>query len=503
MNIFAKILVVDDEVMVTKTLKTLLKLEGYSNVFTFNSPKEAVEWLETNECSVIISDFIMPDMNGIEFLIKAKELYPDTTQILLTGYADKENAIRAINEVGIFKYVEKPWNNDDIIINIKNGIERTDLKNRLKSKIKELEELNKNLEFIVEERTKELKTTLDKLDTIIKNLSDGLIVLNSNNLIEQANSASFEILKTDALEGKNFFELLINEKGLKTSLSLGQTLYLKDFSVVDYNKNITVPVELSLSKIKLNNEIKTVVLIRDVTSQKENERLKDDFIATLTHDLRTPVLASLNGLDFALNGTLGELNPKQAELFSVMKKSTEDMLGLVNVLLEVYRYESGKMHLVKTDFNIKELINDCINQLSPLAVKTNLEFDCSKVDDFIINADKSEIKRVLFNIIGNAIKHSFKNGKILIKTEVKDKDIRISVQDFGEGLSEEDLSGLFNKFSRGTNKKRLPSTGLGLYLSRQIVEAHNGEIGAIGEVNKGATFTFELKGAIKPRKAAV
>ena len=148
MDIFAKILVLDDEVMVTKTLKTLLKLEGYSNVFTFNRPIDAVNWLKENNCSVIISDFIMPDMNGIEFLIKAKELHPDTTQILLTGYADKENAIKAINEVGIFKYIEKPWNNDDIILNIKNGIERTNLKVQLKNKIEELEILNrKNLKF--------------------------------------------------------------------------------------------------------------------------------------------------------------------------------------------------------------------------------------------------------------------------------------------------------------------------------------------------------------------
>ncbi|MDO5437103.1 MAG: response regulator, partial [bacterium] len=270
MDIFAKILVVDDEVMVTKTLKTLLKLEGYNNVFTFNAPSEAVEWLKTNKCSVIISDFIMPEMNGIEFLRKAKELDSDTTQILLTGYADKENAIRAINEVGIFKYIEKPWNNDDIILNIKDGIDRTNLKTPLKNKIEELEVLNKNLENIVAKRTEELKTANDKLETVIKNLSEGLVVLNSNNLIEQANLASYKILKVEdeELNGKNFFELLINEKNAKTKLEAGETLYLKDFSVVDYNKNLTSPVELSMSKISLEGEDKTIVLIRDVTSQK-------------------------------------------------------------------------------------------------------------------------------------------------------------------------------------------------------------------------------------------
>lgn len=505
MDIFAKILVVDDEVMVTKTLKTLLKLEGYNNVFTFNAPSEAVEWLKTNKCSVIISDFIMPEMNGIEFLRKAKELDSDTTQILLTGYADKENAIRAINEVGIFKYIEKPWNNDDIILNIKNGIERTNLKTQLKNKIEELEVLNKNLENIVAKRTEELKTANDKLETVIKNLSEGLVVLNSNNLIEQANLASYKILKVEdeELNGKNFFELLINEKNAKTKLEAGETLYLKDFSVVDYNKNLTSPVELSMSKISLEGEDKTIVLIRDVTSQKENERLKDDFIATLTHDLRTPVLASLNALDFALKGTLGELNGELTNLFTTMKRSTEDMLGLVNVLLEVYRYESNKMHLAKTDFNLTELIKDCVEELKPLSDKNGLVIK-TDFKEAVINADKSEIKRVLFNILGNAVKHSFENGEIIIKTEIEnDTDIKVSIRDFGEGLSKEDLEGLFKKFQRGTSKKRLPSTGLGLYLSRQIIEAHNGSIEASGEEGKGATFTFMLKNALRPDKAVL
>ena len=497
MDIFAKILVLDDEVMVTKTLKTLLKLEGYNNVFAFNNPNEAVDWLKDNNCTVIVSDFIMPDMNGIEFLIKAKELNPDATQILLTGYADKENAIRAINEVGIFKYIEKPWNNDDIILNIKNGIERTNLKIQLRNKINELEDLNKNLENLVEKRTQELKTSNNKLETIIKNLSEGLVVLSSNNSIEQFNDAAVQILKNKDLKNKNFYELVINEKDQKIKLEKGQTLYLKDFSVIDYENNATCPVELSLSKIDLSDEIKTVVLIRDVTIQYENERLKDDFIATLTHDLRTPVLASLNGLDFALKGTLGELNEDLKKLFSTMKRSTEDMLGLVNVLLEVYRYESGKMHLVKTEFNIKNLIEDCIEELKPLSTKNNLVFDFMGVDNVSVKADKSEIKRVLFNILGNAIKHSFDNGQIIIKTEVDDKDIKVSIQDFGEGLSKEDIEGLFKKFQRGNNKKRLPSTGLGLYLSRQIIEAHQGTIEAQGEINKGAKFTFTLKNAVQ------
>ena len=120
-----KLVVVDDEKIVTSAFSTLLKVEGFSDAHFFNSPLEALEFLKENTPDIIISDFLMPEMNGLEFLAEAKNLHPEVSRILLTGYADKENAIRAINEVGLYRYIEKPWNNDDLIINIKNGIERS------------------------------------------------------------------------------------------------------------------------------------------------------------------------------------------------------------------------------------------------------------------------------------------------------------------------------------------------------------------------------------------
>ena len=236
MLITGKIVIVDDEDMVIKTLKTLLKIEGFSNVDIFNNPDDALKFIENNPVDLIISDFIMPKMNGIEFLSKAKKIHPDTTQILLTGYADKENAIRAINELGIFKYIEKPWGNDDIILNIKNGIERTRLKEQLKNKIEELEiankklnEYSKTLEDKVEERTRDLNVSNIKLNTIIENLSDALILFNSNNKIVQVNGQAKKLFcanENDELKGKNFFEIIINEKDKK--LKKGETV-LRDF----------------------------------------------------------------------------------------------------------------------------------------------------------------------------------------------------------------------------------------------------------------------------------
>ena len=509
MEICGKIVLVDDEVMVTRTLETLLKLEGLKDTESFNDPLEALEYLKINQCELIISDFIMPKMEGIEFLSRAKKLplQEDTTQILLTGYADKENAIKAINEVGIFKYIEKPWNNDDLVLNIKNAIERTNLKRALKEKIiqlkkanDELEEYSKNLEALVQKRSKELYESREKLNAIFTNCADGIVTFKKDYVINSLNQAACELFGTGEkdLLNKNFFELIINEKNQRheNPFKSKNPVFLRNFCLVNYKNNTKIPIEISLAKIESDKDDFVVAVIRNVSYQKENERLRDDFIATLTHDLRTPLLAAISGLDFMLKGTLGEISEKQKELVFAMKKSNEDMLGLTNALLEVYRYEAGKIFLCKTRFCVNKLIKDCAKELEVLFKQNNTEiiFDFEN-EELMINADKNEIRRVISNLLGNAIKHGGENTKVIVKSQKIGKDAQISVEDNGVGLSKEDQMKLFKRFSQGTSKKRSCSTGLGLYLSRRIVEAHNGSIWVESEVDKGSKFIFNLKNA--------
>jgi PAS domain S-box-containing protein len=463
----AKILITDDEKMVLKTLNMLLNIEGFKNVECFENPIAALKYLKTNKVDLIISDFIMPQINGIEFLAEAKKMWPETTEILLTGYADKENAIKAINEVGIYKYIEKPWDNTNLIINIKNGIERSQLKQQVKDKIKELEDLNASLEKTVQERTLDLSKTNLKLSTIIGSCADGILIFDENYKIQLANKATEEMygLSEKDICGKNFFEMVINEKNQKFEEFLQERsgIYLRDFYLIDYKNEKKIPIEINIAPVFDSENSFFIASVRNVAAQKENEILKDDFITTLTHDLRTPLLAAISGLDFLLKRTLGELSEKQEVMLSTMKKSNEDMLGLVNALLEVYRYESGKLFLSKEQFCLNELVKDCKNTLLPLLSEKSLgvEFDLeNKNGDFIINADKHELKRVILNLLGNAIKLSEDNSKIIISTEKNDKDVLLSVQDFACGLSEEDCKELFKRFSQGTSKKRACSTGL-------------------------------------------
>jgi len=132
------IIIVDDEDMVLKSLKNLLELETNYKVQTFTSARSALEYLKDNNTDVVVSDYLMPEMNGMTFLAHVRDLNPEITRIILTGYADKENAIKAINEVGLFQYIEKPWDNDDFMIILRNGVEKKSLMNKLREKIQEI-----------------------------------------------------------------------------------------------------------------------------------------------------------------------------------------------------------------------------------------------------------------------------------------------------------------------------------------------------------------------------
>ena len=148
------IAIVDDEEMVLTSLRSFLTLETEYNISTYESPLEALEYIKRESVNLVISDYLMPNMNGIEFLSKVREVKPQIPRIILTGYADKENAIKAINTVGLYQYIEKPWNNDDLLIILRNALEKQKLLSKLDSKIAEINRAYSELQGLQNEIVK-------------------------------------------------------------------------------------------------------------------------------------------------------------------------------------------------------------------------------------------------------------------------------------------------------------------------------------------------------------
>ena len=151
---YQTIVIVDDEDMVLTSLNSFLSLETEYEVKTFTSAQDALDFIKDNEVDLVVSDYLMPEMDGISFLAEVKKIKPEVPRIILTGYADKENAIKAINDVGLFQYIEKPWDNDDLLIIFRNGLEKQRLMRKLEEKIGQINNAYGELQKLQQEIVK-------------------------------------------------------------------------------------------------------------------------------------------------------------------------------------------------------------------------------------------------------------------------------------------------------------------------------------------------------------
>jgi DNA-binding NtrC family response regulator len=142
------VVIVDDEEMVITSIRAFLTLETEYDIHGFTDPEAAAKFLETHPVDVVVSDYLMPKMNGIQLLGRAKQLQPEAARVLLTGHADKQSAIQAINEVGLFQYLEKPWDNEQLLLVVQSAIERTQLFRSLREKIAELDNAHGSLKDV-------------------------------------------------------------------------------------------------------------------------------------------------------------------------------------------------------------------------------------------------------------------------------------------------------------------------------------------------------------------
>jgi len=144
----ASVLIVDDEEMVITSVRAYLQLETDYEIHGFTQPEQAIKHLESNQVDIAVSDYLMPRISGIQFLARAKQLQPEASRVLLTGHADKQSAIQAINDVGLYQYVEKPWENAQLLLIIQNGIERAKLLRQLREKVSELDSAHSSLKNV-------------------------------------------------------------------------------------------------------------------------------------------------------------------------------------------------------------------------------------------------------------------------------------------------------------------------------------------------------------------
>lgn len=233
---------------------------------------------------------------------------------------------------------------------------------------------------------------------------------------------------------------------------------------------------------------------KEISHEKEIQKLKDQFVFIAAHELRTPVTAISWGLENAIESGKETLDKTTLETLQNVQKSNSRLIDLIDDLLNVARIDAGTIKIEKKEIDIESIIEETIKEMNSLFKSKNVKVSFDKKGIDKINTDPNRLKQVLINLLTNATKYNKENGSIDITISKEDDYYQISVKDTGIGIKEEDMDKLFKKFSRIQDKKTqdVEGTGLGLFVTKEIVSKLGGKIDAESKYNEGSTFRFTL-----------
>jgi len=378
-----------------------------------------------------------------------------------------------------------------------------------------------------------LKEASQKERAIVQNASDVICSIDARGHFSAVNPASLPVFgyTPDEMFGKIFVDFIFTDdkrnvvdaveklKNSAESEPIEARMIKKDGMLIDTLWSATwSPSEKAL-----------FCVIHDITERKEAERMKQEVVAMITHDLRTPLSTIRNFHEMLATGLLGELTEKANKMLALADRNASRMLSLINDLLDVEKIKAGMMELEKDDVSASKVLEQTAQSLSPLAAESGISIVCAQRtvrstpsthgnvrstpcvdlsgseddhssskktddDDLIFHVDEDKISRVVTNLVSNAIKFSPRDSSITLGAESINGKVLISIQDQGRGIPQDKLANIFDRFQQVTAQDHSKSggSGLGLAICKAIVELHGGEISVESEEGKGSTFKFSI-----------
>lgn len=377
-----------------------------------------------------------------------------------------------------------------------------------KNTLDSMDELNQNqLDVLaaLADKEREITDQKDRLSLIIESIADGLIVLNQEGELSMINDVALKMLgqkRRDVmgLEYKKFLHFM-DDREVEQEIDLLEPVYAEG-KVLDSVQHLVlvasmdkmIPVGLSVAPLKNeeNEVIATVIIFRDETEERRQDQMKSDFVSVASHQLRTPLTA------IKWNASLLEdlpLDDEHQQVLKDIKDSTERMITLVGSLLDLSRIERNAdidMHV--TEFNLIEMVEDAVKENKISAKSRGVTFATEMPQDFKFKGDKNKLFQVINNLVSNAAKYSKENTEVQIRFKKTQSQIVLEVEDQGIGIPNHQQDRIFKKFFRADNaiKQKAEGNGIGLYLAKSYVEAHNGLLTFISIENKGTTFVITL-----------
>ncbi len=477
------VLVVDDEFGIREGCRRILTEEGFE-VTTANDGLEALEiFNREGKYSVALVDLLMPRLGGLELIKRLNALDPDLLQIIITAHATIDTAVEGTKQ-GAYSYLPKPFTPDELLLTIRNGLERQ----ALALEAKRLREER-------ERRLLEVASERSRCNTILKCISDGLLVINLEKLIVLRNNAAAHILpkasrqsvpfSLSELESPKIEELidgvLVQEPGpriVSQELTIGQNTYMVNVSpVIDPGGETSG----------------AVAVFRDITELKKLENAKSMFVSMVAHELKNPLAAAEGWLNLLLSKSV-ENNPEEER--HMIERSyirVKTLRTLVSELLSLTAIETGRFQLRRTNVKVAGIVRSVVEAARERAAGKGIELTVNELapeKEKTALADKDALLLIFSNLIDNAIKYTPEHGKVSVRVTQNGMYVSATVEDSGIGMSPEELDKIFDEFYRVKNEYTadIPGTGLGLSLVKRLIELHQGQIHAESAPGKGSIF---------------
>lgn len=361
------------------------------------------------------------------------------------------------------------------------------------------------------EAEKKLRRTEEKFQLLVSGVRDyAIFMLDLKGNVASWNEGAERIkgYKAEEIVGRHFSCFYIDEdihsdkpsRELEEAIASGRC---EDEGLRKRKDGSTFWADVIISAVK--DETGKIIgfskVTRDITVRKQAEeamdklmRQREDFVATLTHDLKTPIIAANGAIKLLLEGDFGALSDEQVTVLETIFQSNEAMYRLVATLLDVYRYDSGAKEIMIAYHDLAKAIGKLVQELAPIALSQGI----TMTTDFprtpgLVPCDAVEIRRVVQNLLDNGLKFTKSGGKVEVKMEQGSDVTTITVRDSGKGISEEEKPKLFQRFwAPAASGRNYASTGLGLYLCRKIIESHGGQIWCQSTLGSGSTFSFTI-----------
>jgi PAS domain S-box-containing protein len=354
-----------------------------------------------------------------------------------------------------------------------------------------------HLDLFFNKMATSLKEAARKERAIVANASEVICSLDEQMNFSNANPAAEKIwgYAPDELVGKSLVELVAEDerertkdqflrvKGQESSVPVEARVQRKDGSEIDM-----------LWSVQWSVEEKTYFCVaHDITDRKQIERMKREFVAMVSHDLRTPLTSIQGFLALLQAGALGELTASGQSSLTIADNSINRLIKLVTDLLDMEKLESGKMDLNLSNLAVRELLSESAHAVDAFADENGVSIEIVPTD-LSVEADGDRIIQVLVNLISNAIKFSPRDSVVTLSASESEKSVEIKISDQGRGIPAEFIDSVFERFKqvKKSDAKNRKGSGLGLAICKAIVEKHGGKIGVLSEEGKGSTFWFSL-----------